>query len=268
MTDAWALMQAEMAKRPRGNANIRVLGGTPLEGLDDIPMSPADPRWRERIPPPADPGPQQQMSPAGTPTLIAPATNIAGGDARLAIYFGRSGYNIAVERAPSWDIDGRVYPVTAASLREFLPILAKVIKIKDTTGEFYVPAPEESQGAERGVPDDRPRHAKPRTKRSQARYPAGDAATGTGDAIHRNGADSPGLRFETGDTPFPGSSIQANPAGEDSGVVTNFEDPKLREEFERALKATAYKKQVALRKEYGLDDETDARVGATGNSGG
>lgn len=123
----------------------RTRGRSDLGGIDQIPMSPADPRWREKIPPP-EPDGTQRAAPAAAPMIApaAPSVPAGSGGKRLSITFGpgRGTVMVAVESPPDWDAD-EVYELPVKSLAEVMPLLRHVVKVKDLTGRFRAPTPKQ-----------------------------------------------------------------------------------------------------------------------------
>lgn len=121
-------------------------GGRPV--LRRLPIGPADPGYRERIPPPEPDG--QPLPPPPGPAPSPPAESAAPPSAsacRLVISFGRREGElvVGVERPPDWDID-RSYVVRAASLLEVLPLLVELgLRLKDLTGGEVFSALEEER---------------------------------------------------------------------------------------------------------------------------
>lgn len=268
--DAWALLQAQSAARPKANAALRPMGSG-LEKLDGIAMDPSHPDWQSKIQPPADPGPAPVRGAAIVATAPLAGTNSNPSNSRLAIYYGkRDGfYNVAVETAPDWDMDGGVHIVSEQSLREMLPILHNIVKVKDITGEFHV-VQKEFQSPERGVSSDRPRPRGPRKKSAKASVGSGDEIAGPSDAPDSLGDNPFRSRLQTGDEAIPGGSLEAN-VGRENTVLVNthpLADKKVREELMRQGRESAYKRHEQLKKAHGLDDEDESGVGPAGADGG
>lgn len=256
MANAFELMQAEMAKRPRPNADFRPVGDDRLRDITDIPMDPSHPGWKSKIPPPADPGPQ--VVAAGQEQQVQPTT----GDKRVVIYYTPRGYRLGIETAPTWDIDGRLHTISESAIREFLPILQQIIKVKDTTGEFDV-AEERQQGTVERLPRSRPRTSKPKQSRTEAHQSSGDQTTRAGNATDSERSDTPGLGLQTGDEALPGWSVPSNSEGQNSRVV----DAAALKIIEQEIRAKAYKTHSDLKRAVGIYDEEVSRVGTARSSG-
>ena len=99
------------------------------------PVRPGDPGYAGRIPPPADDGLSKTAPVPQTVDAVQQALNPSPVSQRLVISFGpRIGKVVlGIEVAPSWDID-ESFIVSAAAVREMLPLLRGIIKIKDMTG--------------------------------------------------------------------------------------------------------------------------------------
>lgn len=123
----------------------------------ELPKSPADPRYRYRIPPPAcakcgnDHLPnrsydhpwsdgQPQEAPVETNGVAyaqsTPNSAYVPQGRRVAIYDGRTGYVVKVEEAPDWDDVAKI-KMDANTLKSVLPLLrALKVKIKNNSEDF------------------------------------------------------------------------------------------------------------------------------------
>lgn len=124
-------------------------------GANLHPVGPSDPGYKSRMPPPAP-------DPIGTPAPEAPSAmttqqivevtaSLEPSPARQRVFisFGPEAGKVVlgVEEAPDWESDFSTV-VSAAALREMLPLLRKITKIKDLTGGMAYQ--EVSNGVESG----------------------------------------------------------------------------------------------------------------------
>ncbi len=125
----------------------------PIKGLG-LAISPNDPGFKSKLPPPAQLGDGTDDNPQplpgegvvrlpGASTPVAPVNgfsttaNAAPTGSRIVISYGRRPGMLvaAVERAPNWDIE-RSYGISEEALLEVLPLLKELAKIKDLTGDL------------------------------------------------------------------------------------------------------------------------------------
>lgn len=142
--DAASVIAQVHARRPTAPSGSRSRRGIIVPGADgsysrvDIPHGPGEPGYLDRIPPPdgvsvVGPEPADLHGPgqdSGSKDR-RPATM------RIVLSFGRKDDQVIVgiEQAPDWDIVSS-RAISEDAVKAFLPILRRLVKVKDLTGEF------------------------------------------------------------------------------------------------------------------------------------
>lgn len=141
----------DIVMRPASRVPTRLSVHGVEVSLSDIPRGPADPRWRSLIPPP-DPHPAD-MSPPTPAGASGDRSEPAGdssehsepsggsvsrdrtGERRILLTYGPTGDTLVVgiETPPDWELEFCV-EVSAAAVREMLPVLQRLARIKNMTG--------------------------------------------------------------------------------------------------------------------------------------
>lgn len=110
------------------------------------PVSPGDPGYKERLPPPgrddsaADQTAAALAKVAGQEQQVeATATNghiVAAPEKRIVVGFGpkEGTVIVGVEESPDWDLVGDSVTVTLEAVKDVMPILQQLARVKNMTG--------------------------------------------------------------------------------------------------------------------------------------
>jgi hypothetical protein len=141
--DPLLMAQLQAAQRPQADPEHVRRIPRPISDQATKRVQPNDPRIQ---PPEEDTGPvvvkhKPDLAMMAPETQAAPT--VAGQDRRAVLSFGpREGQVIiAVERAPTWDVEeGESWVVPVSGLLDFMPVLKAFTRVKDLTGGAWHPS--------------------------------------------------------------------------------------------------------------------------------